>query len=293
MTPLPNLIVGFSFSLMPDGAPGSYNVALAKHLAQQLELQRKSEIELPLVALQWEIADALEALNPKIVLALRDSHKFFVVTPPLFQANEVNEELLAGFLEHTKSKHGETLSNSISNQPGIGVLEKLNGLLSSDQFYENFSDHELSNLTRPRLGSLFTEFRMLPNLEEYPFGLRTYQRIRVNRLIVESVIDDGRVLKRGQYLSTVGVIAAVCEFCGANNIVLKDAGLLAHPLHLPRCIEQSIQVFDERDLDVSVTGVSPNETPQWDETGAQVWCQSLTNWTSYEEKVREFLRNDS
>ena len=66
----------------------------------------------------------------------------------------------------------------------------------------------LENLERPKLGPLATEERVMPELKDYPDGLAQYQRIRVNRLIMEAIIQDRQILNDSAYLSTQGVIQA-------------------------------------------------------------------------------------
>lgn len=55
------LLVGFAYSLMPDGSPGSYNQKIAKSMKEDMVMvNRKPEGEGPWVGMQWEIFDALE-----------------------------------------------------------------------------------------------------------------------------------------------------------------------------------------------------------------------------------------
>ncbi|MFP6805846.1 MAG: hypothetical protein VB957_01420 [Pseudomonadales bacterium] len=50
--------------------------------------------------------------------------------------------------------------------------------------------------------------------------------MRVNRLIIESVIDDSEILQRGQYLSTSGVIDSALDHYAADDHEIEniDAG---------------------------------------------------------------------
>ena len=100
---------------------------------------------------------------------------------------------------------------------------------------------------------------------------------------------DKEVLKRGQYLSTGGVVEQVCEDCKRRGQVFQDVQVIAHPLHLPRCIKQSQQTFISQGLNVNVSEAGLFTIPPWDDTGAQVWCRSLSNWLQYEEIVLRLM----
>ena len=52
------LVIGFAFSLMPDGSAGPHNLKLAEWLFQEIKAAKIS-VNAGL-ALQWEIAEALE-----------------------------------------------------------------------------------------------------------------------------------------------------------------------------------------------------------------------------------------
>ena len=293
MTNSPDLVIGFAFSLMSDGAPGSYNEKLAAHLSKLLEKHQSARGKLPQVALQWEIADALEALDQDLADEIVNQNKLLIVRPPEFVTSEVDEGLFDDFLIACESEHCKTLQRCLDAISGGSFPRRLNSLLNDAKFYEKFSDLELANLVRPSLGDLFTEVRSLPLQGHYPHGLRRHQRIRVNRLIIESVVDEPAILKRGRYLSTTGVIDSVLDHCLKHDQEINYLSVVAHPLHAPRCVEQTMQALAARKLNFSVQGEMQNVDFSWDSAGAQVWCRSLSNWNQYETVVRKLLDNDS
>lgn len=72
----------------------------------------------------------------------------------------------------------------------MGLLEDLNRLLADPKLYAQFPDLALNPLERPRLGPLFTERREMPAAKDYPEGLGPYQTLRVNRLILDAVLNN-------------------------------------------------------------------------------------------------------
>ena len=172
----------------------------------------------------------------------------------------------------SESEHCKALQRCLDAISGGSITGRLHSLLNDAKFYEKFSGLELANLVRPSLGDLFTEDRSLPLQDHYPHGLRRYQRIRVNRLIIESVVDEPAILKRGRYLSTTGVIDSVLDHCLNRDQEIDNLGVVAHPLHAPRCVEQTVRALAARKLDVSVQGEMQNADFSWDSSGAQVWC---------------------
>lgn len=291
-----DLIIAFSFSLMPDGAPGSYNIALAKHLAQTLELRQTTLAVMPVVALQWEIADALSDLYPRLTDKLMKLERLIVVKPPQFLKEGVRQDLFEKWLHAVESvdnsgtgKYKLVLQTCLECVTGGLIVEKLNSLLDDDKFYQKFEGLQLNSLVRPKLGDLFTEARMLPNPKYYPHGLKTHQKIRVNRLIIEAVVDDDAIVQRGQYLSTSGVIESVFEDCFAKDLLVESVSVIGHPLHSPRCLAQSNQILSAKNINLLAQEIVMGELPVWDNSGAQVWCRSQANWEEYEGIVSGLL----
>ena len=282
------MIIAFSFSLMPDGAPGAYNHAIACQLAERLDAGLLKS-EQSLVALQWEIADALEDSFPALSRTMHDEARLIVVKPPAFLPTDIDQARFVAQLENVGSDNNRVLADSINLAQGENTQQKLNFLLTDARLYERFQHLELDNLIRPQHGDLLSEYRKLPEVLSHADGLRRYQRIRVNRLIIESIVKDKEVLKRGQYLSTGGVVEQVCEDCKRRGQVFQDVQVIAHPLHLPRCIKQLQQTFISQGLNVNVSEAGLFTIPPWDDTGAQVWCRSLSNWLQYEEIVLRLM----
>jgi hypothetical protein len=284
-----DMILAFAFSLLPDGSPGSYNEIIAQQIHERIEKSKRQSVGLPLFALQWEIADALIDLYPLMVKSLRDQQKLFVIEPPRFKASEVDENQIESWLETNTGQAGQTLLACLNDTEGSSVLSRLNKLLDNGSLFKKFSSIEFANLKRPDLGELFTEYREKPSVSNYLNGLRRYQRVRVNRLILESIVHDRNILKSGRYLSTPGVIDSALDFFPASP-QLKNIQLLAHPLHLPRCNKQINDAFTARNLDIKITNEVAEQIFPWDDRGAQVWCRSLANWNRYEALVQTWLK---
>ena len=290
-----DLIIAFSFSLMPDGAPGSYNVAIAKHLVAVLESGQAALEDMPVVALQWEIADALFELCPRLSEELTKQKRLIVVKPPCFQKEGIQQDLFEKWLNAEQVENFEEVNykqvfkTCLNFATGELIVEKLNSLLDDGSFYEMFKGLRLTNLVRPKLGDLFTEARVLPNRKDYPNGLNVHQRIRINRLVIERIVEDEVIVPRGEYLSTSGVIESVFDYCRANNYLIKSVNVIAHPLHSPRCIAQSNQILDVKRFSLQARDVVMRKTPTWDASGAQVWCRSQANWEEYERVVSKLL----
>lgn len=261
MSPSPDLIIAFAFSLMSDGAPGSYNLRLAQHLQKQLEKYRD---DAPYVAVQWEIADAMAEANPALLQGLRSSDK------------------------------SKLLQHWLTTAAGNSIAEQLNSLLDEANFYEGFGPFKLNNLERPELGELFTEYRSLPRSSDYPLGLSQFQRKRINRLIIERLVDDVDIVRPGRYLSTAGVIDFVAnQLLNHSPTHLQKIGIVAHPLHAPRCIEQTKQAMSAKQSNANIYAEGPDQEILWDEATAQIWCRSLSNWSNYEKIVQKLIAQRS
>jgi hypothetical protein len=287
MNKLPDLVLVFAFSLLPDGSPGSYNERLATQLSKHL--QESQNEDLPHVALQWEIADALVEIYPVLARELNDQQKLFVIEAPKFTAGEVDEDRLESWLATYAGQTGKVLLDRLYIIEGSSLISRLNKLLDDGSLFNKFPNIEFDNLVRPELGKLFTECREIPRVSLYPNGLRRYQRIRVNRFIVESLIYDQSILELGSYLSTPGVIDTVIQHYAVTGQQFENIQVAAHPMHLPRCLNQANNSFISRTRAIkAMDGIISEEFP-WDCSGAQVWCQSLANWSRYEAIVQKWL----
>ena len=289
----PNLILAFAFSLLPDGSPGSYNEILARQLNEHIKQSYKQNEKLPLIALQWEIADALTDQYPHLAETLNTQQKLFVIEPPRFRSSEVDEDRIESWLGSNAGKNGQLLLDCLGHIKDGSVLSRLNKLLDNGNLFKDFQGIKFDNLTRPELGQLFTERRVIPSASQYPNGLRRFQRIRVNRLIIESIVHDRGVLKTGRYLSTPGVIDSVLDYRISSNQQFSVAHITAHPLHSPRCSKQTSDAFMAQSLDIKIMDNRVNEEFPWDSDSAQIWCQSFSNWNRYETAVQDWMSKRS
>lgn len=268
-------LTGFSFSLNPDGSSGSYNRALARHILS-LDLTNTG------LYLQWEIAEALREEDLKAFSQLKS--RMQIVSPPLFPDTEIDFKDLNG-LERT-NHHLTTLKNLVTNTDGQDLRESINKLLQDANLFKQFQGLELKHLVREELGPLFTELRILPNPEDYPTGLGSYQCIRVNRLILSAIVNNSSLIKTLPYITTLDVIEET--LISMTNHAVNHIGIVAHPLHAPRCQQLLDAAIAQKGLK-QTTYRESIETPSWDQSSAQVWCQSEANFLAYEKKVAELL----
>ena len=217
------LLLGFSYSLAPDGSPGSYNQDIAAAVCQWIDKRKDGDDEV-LLAAQWEIVDALTSQNPGL--------QPVAVPPPVFTASDILDAnrlvgllqagetagarklaqlLLASLNQVGQDSHGDD-DAKIFSRAGLNagrLAMYLNGLLSDPTMYQSFSPNvELHDLHRTPLGALGFEARQMPSVDGPLFP---FQTIRVNRLIIEAVIPYEDVLKRGSYLGTDGVLDQVLD----------------------------------------------------------------------------------
>jgi len=308
------LMIGFSFSLAPDGAPGTYNEKIAQGIRE--ELKKANHQNGPWVGVQWEIYDAIEELdqesndNFKAIDFIPETH---VVAPPLFQAEDFkNVEAIINLIRRGATHVLRTLRGKLEElleQVGYASFDDalplldarklalfLNRLLEERKFFEDFvGDVELHDLHRSGLGSLGVEKRVMPNPNSYQEGLRRFQARRVNRLIIEAIIPDPEILKRGQYLSTQGVIDQLLSQVEREEREIQYVLVYGHPEHSPRCRRQLIETAWERGWKLEVNDVIDvyNEQQRrwkWDPETAQMWCRSKKNWDDYEKMGKERLR---
>ena len=90
------LVIGFAFSLMPDGSAGPHNLKLAEWLFQEMKDARISVSSG--LALQWEIAEAIEVLSSNALEPWRELGNLLVIAPPRFAPGDVNGAKLRGHL---------------------------------------------------------------------------------------------------------------------------------------------------------------------------------------------------
>jgi hypothetical protein len=305
MTQLPSLadptvansavLVGFSYSLAPDGSPGSYNEQIAQSIRADLQKAIKAGGN-PWVGMQWEIYDAIVEYDRqdtfKAAPSISNDH---VAPPPKLRPADLKP---AAFVELLDSEATEALLelraellNSGCNlanaaRDAYELTARLNTLLGDRRRFSRYRGKlELHDLHRTHLGAVGTEKRILPDEKGYREGLREFQAVRVNRLILEALCPDSSVLSPGQYLSTKGVLDLLLPQVTRTDTQIKYIFVYGHPQHSPRCWRQTSQSLQDYKIDVPeshVFDVHAGQEWRWDDQTAQVWCRSLGNWRDYE-----------
>lgn len=325
-----SLVLGFAYSLTPEGSPGIYNEQIADQLKTViLSAGKQAEVDRPWIGMQWEIFDALEiGWNDQGIELLDIVPLSHVGSPPFFLEDDVLEpkaivsQLKMCYEDLLKQKAGQKLTKPSTHagrmlagevaqlvkqvgyqadQQGdtaifdaamfdaIKLVQYFNRLLKDPCFHQDFYDDddqailELHDLYRTNVGSVGVEKRQLPKKDQV---LRRFQKVRVNRFIIEAIFPDDRVLKRGKYLSTRGVldqVTRVIEEEGGRDI--KYALVYGHPEHSPRCRRQLIEAAWAAGWNLEpdrVYDVHKGQKWPWDPTTAQMWCRSKKNWDDYE-----------
>ena len=261
-------VLGFSYSLNPDGSPGSHNVTIARELGNRIAADHSAGLK-PLLAAQWEIVGALGAMGT--------DYEGFAVPPPSFDATGYPQK---------PADPNSVFDYAALNAERLALY--LNRFLEDSTFHEGFfGDAELHDLHRTQLGSLGIEQRRMPAPSQSFLG---FQKVRVNRLIIESIVPNPAILKRGSYLSTHGVLERVLRHFGERLAHIDQVAVFGFPAHSPRCRRQTIEALWSVGRTINVTNVTdacgrpPEEwaTLPWDPGTAQVWCRSRQNWLDYE-----------
>ncbi|MCP4124983.1 MAG: hypothetical protein GY751_24845 [Bacteroidetes bacterium] len=295
------LLLGFSYSLTPDGSPGSDNEIIARSIRAALR-KTAQHGTLPWTGVQWEIFDAIadhDQTDTFQVASLIPESR--VAAPPRFDADEIAFEDFTQLLLVGATKACRMLREKLS------VLGCTN-LASADLDVEKLSDHlnqlqddrndfraydgmlELHDLHRMDRGSVGTEKRTLPQGHAYPNGLRRFQSHRVNRLIIEAICPNRKILKGGKYLSTKGVLDILLPQVTQDRAEIEYVLVYGNPRHSPRCKWQTEENLSGRGLAVSaVYDIHEGQDWPWDPSTAQVWCRSLDNWTDHENMVKKRL----
>ena len=129
---------------------------------------------------------------------------------------------------------------------------------------------------RPELGFLGLEKRRLPHKADYPDGLYPYQAMRVNRLIMETILTP-QILKRGKYLGLMGVLRQI--FAEIDAEYFDAVWVYGHPVHQDWCLRLSQAFLAEKEVELK--GANQDDSINWDAQTSQVWCKSLENWERY------------
>lgn len=169
------------------------------------------------------------------------------------------------------------------------IAGSFNRLLTDAHFHRDFHDAagspvvELHHLYREKVGSVGVEQRVLPPADS---TLRRFQRLRVNRLIIEAIFPQEQVVKRGRYLSTRGVLTQLFNASRNESAApFEQVRIYGHPAHSPRCRRQFLEsdwVRLDRIPADCIHDVCAGQHIDWDAATAQMCCRSQQNWDDYE-----------
>lgn len=308
-----SLVLGFAFSMTPEGLPGTYNEHLANQLRSVLrDAAQRPASERPWIGMQWEIFDALEATwNSSQGDLLELVPLMHVAAPPVFVDDDiVNAPLI---VEHLRDARDDLQAIQLGNKPcapstvagralaaridrslppntsRMAIAACFNSLLPDGCFHCHFYNSagrplvELHDLYRSKSGSVGVENRVLPSAEAC---LLRFQRLRVNRLIIEAIFPNERVLKPGRYLSTQGVLAQLFEVARTEAAAsFEHVFIYGHPAHSPRCRRQFLESDWARQQGIPedrVYDACAGMKSDWEATTAQMCCRSQENWDDYE-----------
>lgn len=289
------LLIGFSFGLRADAAPGKCNCRIA--LSIKDFLLKAPVATRPSGIVQWEIFDALEELDDQRFQAAMHISPDRVAGPPCFVAADILSPVgLMDELLTPRTPAGDIMLRHLSeNCAVLGITDSeirrdpdatvkgLNSLLPDRHLFKRFQPLlDLHDLVRDSKRPIGIEKRAIPRAEVYPFGLRRFQSIRVNRLILESLLSE-RVLRRGGYMNTRGVAdAALSALPGAADV--ESVLVFCHPHHFAWCERMTREAVATRGGRASVIcGDASSWEPAWlwDVDSAQVWCRSEKNLVVY------------
>lgn len=299
--PRNTLLIGFAYSLTPDGSPGRYNRALAESIKNDID----SGMDDAWIGMQWEIYDALEELYaergesvPADIVPLS-----LVATPPPFSSSEIGDpNKFVAFINRSETAPVTALRHKLVNvitsvghtdlqnirAPNGEILKEmvaayLNAMLHDPFFYQSFAEEvKLQPLVRQAKDREWREERVMPTGDDYPNGLRRFQRQRVNRLIIEAIIPKD-ILKRGGYLSTRGVLDQIIPGIGRAGRDVTTVRVYGHPAHRPRCRRQFLEYVWNKGWPLSSDQVTFGHMNEfWDPNTAQEWCRSRDAWNQYE-----------
>jgi hypothetical protein len=316
------ILIGFSFTLRPDGSPGRCNEVIARRMYDRW--MSSLDDNKPIMAVQWEIYDALEELGAPVEMLFPD--ETLVAKPPAFTRKDIGSRMkLIELLAAPGAPAGRLLLEELNRDPlwqripkaggpGVSVddlVEVLNCVLESRTFYQPFRNLlDLHDLHRPTKGLVGLEKREIPR--SGPLGaqrLGRFQTMRINRLIIEEIIPEvtslvvgpnessttfvhgpyecrNTVLSRGQYLNVEGVARGLLTTFSQQAAGLLDIKVYGHPEHRRWCESQTSKIATELNLKIGQIALAEedpwSEGDKWDEHSAQIWCRSSENWSYYQ-----------
>jgi hypothetical protein len=289
-----------AFSMGPEGDPGCYNRQLAER--RRVDFEKLPPGAKTFDGVQWEGYDADEAAGfPHLCPTAH------VIRPPDFTPEDVPspEKLLAflirddertTLLRNALGAQSKNLGHSDWTEPlrdPQRLAAHLNGLLGNRVWYREVSmglpDLQLAALRRGEKGELGTESRVMPK-GKGPLG--RFQARRVNRLIIESLCPDEKLLKRFVYITTSRGLDHLLATAQSEQREIQHVILYAHPAHYPRVRWQFLERAWASGWDISSQEVyegAPNDgswNPLWWREAAQSWCRSHAEWLAYEKAGR-------
>lgn len=316
------LLIGFAFTLRPDGSPGRCNEAIARRM---FDCWTKAAADnRPIMAVQWEIYDALEALGAPVEALF--PHGALVAKPPAFSSRDIGSRMkLIEVLAAAGAPAGRLLLDELNRDPAWQRMPKaggssvssddlagvLNRLLQSRTFYRRFRNLiDLHDLHRVAKGHVGLEKRQIPQTgprDAEPLG--RYQAMRINRLIIEEIVPEALsfvvgpnesfvafghgpyecrndVLARGQYLNVEGVARGLLTTLKEQGAGALDVKVYGHPEHRQWCESRTMKVATDLDVRIGSIALADegpwSEAEKWDEHSAQLWCRSGDNWNYYQ-----------
>ena len=232
------------------------------------------------VGMQWEIFDALKESEPRF--ATDDIPAAPPFKPvPMEDSNGLKNELslLATSQFPPKRRLAELIAERLTGGSFEAVPTEIDVVLEAiwgdRKWWANFVGLiDFEDLRRPEKDLLGLEKRCMPFARDYRDSggmLRQYQAMRVNRLIVETILPP-RVFPRAEYLNTRKVAEFVKSRYGTG---FETIVAYAHPQHFEWC-SKNVK---------AVLGVEPLQgwvgDEIWDPLSAQVWTRSAGNYRIY------------
>jgi hypothetical protein len=304
------LHIGFSFAIRQDGSPGICNQAIARRMLQQW--QEAPGSGKPDMGAQWEIYDALEEMGAPVETMFPGAA--LVAKPPRVEASHIgSRERVLGLLASEGAPAQNELLRELQgtarwrqirdgkmNPTHAQLAAVLDELLDSPTLYVRFRGLlGLRDLHRSNRGVVGLEKRDIPvSGAGGRDGLRRFQSVRVNRLILEEILPEKvtsisgsyestvDVLKRPAYLNVGEVAWTILTAVAKRSDSVERVLVHAHPHHEEWCVGQTAAIAKKLELTLGEVSAAKtanwSDEEKWDMESAQVWCRSLRNWEHYQ-----------
>jgi hypothetical protein len=280
---LTDLVIGFSFGILPTGAPGRLNERIATRIAEDSGVRSND----CLVGMQWELEDALRRIN------LHHRSDCVVAPSPALTEDDIiclrDLESAVESEEHLKKAFEElNLHRSLKDvfQFKNRAVAYCNRLLSDKRLFRSFDRLQLKPLRKSKSGRDWEESRVIPPAKSP--DLNTFQNQRVNRLIIETIAE--KAIKQAKYLGTIDVAQAVWNVVRDRNLTVAHVRVYGHPEHVLRGRIQTLESawklglqLDPAQVTVIPCGDSEREAPgNWDPDNAQEWIRTWELYRQHE-----------